>query len=182
MTQVLDKQFSLLQRYHRPFSIIMLDLDHFKSVNDENNHLVGSETIRSLALVIEASTRNTDIKARYGGDEYIIALPETDIEAATLVAERLRENIFLHSVNINEKLVVRVTASIGVAAFNPKCHQSFTDLIKDADKAMYKAKRSGRNQVCVFDFQADTGYDESQSSVMSEVKKIQIKSTLKKKA
>jgi two-component system cell cycle response regulator len=172
MTQALDKQFTLLMRYQRPFSIIMLDLDHFKNVNDENDHLVGSETIRSIAMVIEASTRNTDIKARYGGDEYIIALPESDLKAAALVAERLRESIYHHSVAISEKLAVKVTASIGVASFEINRHKAFTDLIKDADKAMYRAKRSGRNRVCLFEDGEESGYDEAQSSILTAVKKV----------
>lgn len=172
MAQALDKHFTLLLRYHRPFSIIMMDLDHFKQINDRNDHLVGSETIKNIGRVVEACTRNTDIKARYGGDEYIIALPETDRKSSAVVAERLRESIFLNSVVINEKLTVKVTASIGVASFDPSRHKAFTDLIKDADRAMYRAKQTGRNRVCLFEEGQDVGYDETQSSIMTAVKKI----------
>ncbi|NCN26694.1 diguanylate cyclase [bacterium] len=172
MTQALEKHFTLLQRYERPFSIIMLDLDHFKSVNDDNDHLVGSAMIKSIGAVIDACTRNTDIKARYGGDEYIIAMPETGENSALVVAERLRESIFNNVLDFDDDLKVRVTASIGVASYQVQRHRSFTELIKDADRAMYLAKEGGRNRVCQYDPKKTGGYDESQSTIMTAVKKL----------
>ncbi len=178
MLQFLEKQFELTERYSRPFSIMMVDLDHFKSVNDTNDHLVGSAAIKSIGRVIEVTTRKSDIKARYGGDEYIVAMPETDESAARLAGERLRKAISECELAGNDGATFKITASIGLASFEKGRHKTYTDLVKDADSAMYSSKENGRNQVHMFDSsQAGKGYDQSQSSVLTELKKAQKKTS-----
>lgn len=176
MIQFLEKQYELIRRYDRPFSIMMLDLDHFKSVNDRNDHLVGSAAIKAIGQVIEETTRRSDVKARYGGDEYIIAMPETDEAAAKLAGERLRAAIERRELLGNEGVTFKITGSIGVATHLKDHHKTYTDLVKDADAAMYRAKESGRNRVHFFDGKKD-GYDDTQSSVLTEIKKAEKKRT-----
>ena len=179
MTQYLDKQFLLFSRHDRAFSIMMIDLDHFKEVNDQNDHLVGSATIKRVGAIIHEATRGSDIKARYGGDEYIVAMPETDRAAAIIVGERIRESVEKCLFGGNENSTFHVTSSIGVGVLDGRRHQSFKDVLKDADYALYLAKKQGRNQVVVYDHGLlleqsggkDADYDETQSAVLSEVNK-----------
>ena len=175
MNQFLVRHFELLKRYERPFSVIMIDLDHFKQVNDRNDHLVGSATIRTIGQVIQSVTRNTDVKARYGGDEYIIALPETDAAGVKIIAERMRRAIEITDHIDSRGQTFQVTASIGCAAFSQERHRVYTDLVKEADFAMYWAKKQGRNRVVVYvpELKKEVAdYDASQSSILSEIKKI----------
>jgi diguanylate cyclase (GGDEF)-like protein len=131
------------QRYDQPFSIIMLDIDHFKQVNDTHGHLVGDKVLVGIADVLKGMIRDIDTLGRWGGEEFLLILPHTDIEQAQLVAEKLREAIagaFL-------PVVGRKTASLGVATYLPT--DSLTDILDRADSALYKAKKSGRNHVCL---------------------------------
>ncbi len=170
MLQFLEKQFDLSARYDRAFSIMMVDLDHFKNVNDSNDHLVGSAAIKAVGGVIEVTSRKSDIKARYGGDEYIIALPEADQTAAKLAGERLRKAISECELTGSDGHKFTITASIGATTFNKMIHKNYLDVVKDADAAMYRAKQMGRNRVYLYD--GITGdYDSSQSSVLTEIKK-----------
>lgn len=174
MAQYLDKTFTLLKRYNRVLTVVMIDLDHFKEVNDKNDHLVGSASIKTIGQCIDQATRKTDVKARYGGDEYIVAMPETDTKAALFVAERIKTSISQTELTGLNGEKFYVTASIGVATYDPDKHQNYREIVKDADRAMYTAKRSGRNQVVCF--QGDSGeYDESQSSVLTAIKKAEKK-------
>ena len=168
MTRRLEESFSAQKRNATQFALMMIDLDSFKQVNDKNNHLAGSAMIKAVGEVIKDMLRDIDIKARYGGDEYIIALPHTPIEGARIVAERIRERIA--SVRISEA-DVQVTASIGLASYDGKRHKTYKDLIRDADAALYKSKHAGKNRVTVFDGSVEKGYDESQSAVFTEIKK-----------
>jgi len=175
MTQFLEKQFQMLSRYERPFALLMIDLDHFKSVNDKNDHLVGSQTIRTIGRTIDACTRTSDVKARYGGDEYVVAMPETDGASAEFVANRLREAIAESVHTGHDGAEFRVTASIGVASFAKDRHTSYRDLVKEADRAMYLSKKNGRNRVTLWRPESTSElqeYDETQSAIMTEIKKI----------
>ncbi len=138
-----DAEWSRFQRYHRPLSLLMLDIDHFKSVNDRYGHAVGDETIISVANACAEGKRESDIVGRLGGEEFAILLPETDLAQASIVAERLCKRIAAH-VLIAHKVHFKVTASIGIATASVS--MSGPDvLIRAADEALYQAKAQGRN-------------------------------------
>ncbi len=143
----------LARRYSRPVALMMVDIDHFKFVNDSHGHASGDRVLRSLAEVMVATFRATDIVARYGGEEFVVALPETDLAEALVVAERLRQavqGVRVHSKSANDGhaagTVIAFTISVGVAAF-PDDAVGPPDLIMAADAALGEAKRT-RN--CVF--------------------------------
>lgn len=144
--QLLDHEVDRANRYLKEFSMIFIDLDKFKQVNDTYGHVHGSDLLREAAEIILESTRDVDHCARYGGDEFVIVLPETDKAKALVSAERIRNaietNVFLQEKGINAKF----TASFGVASF-PEDAQTKDDLIKMADEAMYEAKHKNRNIV-----------------------------------
>jgi diguanylate cyclase (GGDEF)-like protein/PAS domain S-box-containing protein len=136
------------KRASRPLSIIMFDIDHFKSVNDTYGHAVGDEVLKKIAARISSNLRSLDIYARYGGEEFIICLPETSLEDAKNAAERIRkivEETIMQDTNNND---FKVTISLGVASLS---HDSdaLEQIIEQADKALYKAKQGGRNRVGV---------------------------------
>lgn len=139
--------YQLAIRHGEPFSILMMDIDRFKEVNDKHNHLVGSYVIKQIARIVDRGVRRSDLTARFGGDEYIFCLPKTNLEGAFLFAERLRKEIESETFIYGEHKV-RVTVSIGVACSNQSTHQiTLSKIIEKADEFLYQAKRSGRNRV-----------------------------------
>jgi diguanylate cyclase (GGDEF)-like protein len=132
----------------RPFSLLFLDLDHFKSVNDQHGHLSGSRLLVEVARVLRSCVRDEDVLARYGGDEYVLVLIGIDSGGGLKVAERVRRAIENHRFLSRESSPVRVTASIGLAAF-PEHAGSKAELIDLADRAMYRGKRTTRNVVYI---------------------------------
>lgn len=134
------------ERYERSLSIFMLDVDHFKQVNDTHGHRNGDMVLCHLAKLLETSVRKTDYVARYGGEEFIVVLPETPLYMAKELAERLCEQISRSVIAIAENKTITITVSIGVATF-PEHSQCWEELIEAADSAMYVAKQAGRNQV-----------------------------------
>lgn len=145
----LPKAIKRAVRYRRPISIIMIDLDHFKAVNDQYGHQTGDAVLKACAEQMRASLRtDLDWVARFGGEEFIIVLSETDLSGATIVAERLR--LMMADMMVpSESGTVKITASFGVAAWNHESPESsVTDeqMISAADRCMYKAKERGRNQ------------------------------------
>ncbi len=134
-------------RYGHPLSLLMLDIDYFKSINDIHGHRAGDELLRQFSVMIKASIRKTDYAARYGGEEFVVVLPETQIAKAEEMAHRLIGNIAGHAFSIpeNENNKLTMTASIGMAHF-PEHGRLSQELLHAADKAMYRAKRAGRNQ------------------------------------
>ncbi len=139
-------EWKRLARYKRPLSIIMVDIDHFKHVNDAHGHQKGDSVLRSIAGIIMDNIRANDIPCRYGGEEIVIILPETDLAQAALTAEKLRSLI---EVQLPDVEGIPVTASFGLSHGEPgrAASQSAADLVKTADSALYRAKESGRNCV-----------------------------------
>lgn len=144
--QRLDFEMERGRRFHRDACVVMLDMDYFKTVNDGHDHLFGSFVLSEVGKIIRASTRNIDIPARYGGDEFLIVLTETNHEGAAHFCERLRENIAKTNFK-NGDDQIKLTASIGFASAIPGENISARELVRRADHALYEAKRGGRNQV-----------------------------------
>jgi len=136
-------------RYNRPLSVGFVDIDLFKSVNDSHGHNAGDVVLRGIADVLHANVRATDMLGRYGGEEFMLILPETTVEDAAALAEKLRMLVGGARIRIDEQLTVEVTVSIGVAG-GLGGNLRIDALVRDADAAMYSAKSLGRNQVYVF--------------------------------
>ena len=147
----LDKDLMMAKRSHQPLSLIMLDLDRFKHLNDSAGHDAGDDALRQLADCFRQELRGVDSAARFGGDEFALILPQAYADGALIVAERVRARIE----QINIPGFGDVTASIGIATF-PMHGASRADLFRAADDALYAAKRSGRNRVCVADRSVET--------------------------
>ena len=133
-------------RYGHPLSVIMVDVDDFKMVNDRHVHLVGDQALSVVAQVFRKHVREIDLVARYGGEEFICLLPDTGLSQAKAVAERLRQDISAVELNAGQ-LVFSITASLGIATFNPSLDKNIEALIQRADEALYRAKDKGRNRV-----------------------------------
>ncbi|MES9996914.1 diguanylate cyclase [Desulfovibrio aminophilus] len=136
------------QRYRLPLSLLMLDVDHFKQVNDTHGHLAGDEVLRRIGAVLQESLRSTDFAARYGGEEFAVLLPHTPQKDARKLAERIRTRIAEADFE-SEQGAFRVTASIGVASLGVGSLQKEKELLLQADQALYTAKNNGRNMVVV---------------------------------
>jgi diguanylate cyclase (GGDEF)-like protein len=146
LRQYLVNELKRARRYGSQVTAFFLDLDDFKQVNDSHGHLVGSHVLMEMAGVILSSVRDTDVVSRYGGDEFVVVLPETSVEMAQRVAERIREKVAANNFNGGRGLRLRLTASIGVACC-PQHAQSPQQLISNADAAMYEAKAAHKNCV-----------------------------------
>jgi diguanylate cyclase (GGDEF)-like protein len=132
------------RRYRVPLSLLFLDIDDFKQVNDTLGHLKGDKTMRQVAAILKKGIRQSDLICRYGGDEFVMLLSQTPPDQAMVLAERLRQRVVQSSMNRLEQRC-KVTVSIGVAGLRPE--MSTEDLIKAADEALYRAKQAGKNQV-----------------------------------
>jgi two-component system, cell cycle response regulator len=138
------------RRYGRPFSLLMLDVDHFKGINDTYGHLAGDKALRALAALIRGEVRPTDVGARYGGEEFVLVLPETAGPGAMTLAERLRARVAGHALAVTAEHTISMTVSIGVASY-PDGANSVQKLLSAADQALYAAKSAGRNRVSRWD-------------------------------
>ncbi len=140
----IKREISLATRHSKSLSIIFLDVDHFKHINDQYGHECGDVALTSVAKWIKECLRSSDAVFRFGGEEFVIILSETDLIGAELVAERIRNNIENHTMSYNMQ-AVNITASLGVSEL--RGNETVDALVKRADGAMYKAKKNGRNQV-----------------------------------
>ena len=141
-----EEEIARARRYEHPISVIMIDIDHFKSINDSHGHSVGDEVLCSIAKRILAGLRQSDIAGRYGGEEFAIVLPETDLpSAAGIVAERLRDTIAARPIETAEG-PLHVTISVGVAGVDTT-RENLLDALSHADSGLYAAKHAGRNRV-----------------------------------
>jgi diguanylate cyclase (GGDEF)-like protein len=140
-------EFARAKRYRTPLSILMLDIDHFKAVNDHYGHLYGDTVLKRVAKLCLGSIRKMDIFGRYGGEEFVFALPETDQEEALIMAERIRATI--SETLFQEKTQqISITVSIGIATLDNRIN-TFEELLQSSDEALYLAKQEGRNRVAV---------------------------------
>lgn len=142
---LLNEEIPRARRHGRELALAMLDIDHFKKINDTHGHLTGDSVLRSLAAILQKRLRPNDKLGRYGGEEFCAILPETGLQSAAKIAEELRALIAAH-VFAAEEAELKVTISIGVAALGPAMQPD--DLYKAADDLLYQAKRTGRNKVC----------------------------------
>ncbi len=144
------------ERYGQPLSLIMVDLDHFKQINDTHGHPAGDEVLRRVADTVRRMVRDCDVLARYGGEELAILLPQTDLPGGSVLAERVRAAIANLAMTTTDGTPLSITASLGVATHRPGV--SATQLLDHADKALYLAKHGGRNRVCTQDQVADLAH------------------------
>jgi two-component system cell cycle response regulator len=140
----LQEEFTRARRHHRDLSVLMIDIDHFKSINDSHGHLTGDTVLRGVAMILQKRLRPIDRLGRYGGEEFCALLPETGVASAARIAEELRAIVESH-VFVADESKIRVTVSIGVSAL--EAHMEPVDLYRVADEHLYAAKRAGRNRV-----------------------------------
>lgn len=141
--EAIDKEYSSYRRHQADFSLMIIDIDHFKAVNDTHGHIAGDKVLKSVASLIRSSIRRSDEVFRYGGEEFVVILSNTKQGGAKFIAERVRKEIEKLTVSLGKE--IKVTASIGIAS--SELMQDVTDTLEFADKALYQAKDQGRNQV-----------------------------------
>ena len=145
MEMYLDEEIERSSRYDHPFSILFLDLDHLKEINDRYGHIYGSKVLRSVAILLRGRLRKSDKIFRFGGDEFVVSLPETDSQQALVVVQRLSGALKRHRIPVRRGIRAIITASFGLATY-PLDGSSQEELIRRADRLMYKAKREARDR------------------------------------
>lgn len=144
MDETLEREAELANRHKSALSLLILDIDHFKNINDNYGHITGDDVLKECVKCCNQALRGTDMLFRYGGEEFVVMLPGVNSNGAEIAAERLRSTIEKHVFNC-QKGTVPVTVSIGAASLT--LHETVKDVIKRADKALYSAKNAGRNRV-----------------------------------
>ncbi|HYX90535.1 MAG TPA: diguanylate cyclase [Myxococcaceae bacterium] len=143
----LREEFRRAQRYDDPLSLVLLDIDHFKRVNDAHGHPTGDQVLREVANSIRGAIRDTDILARYGGEEFAVLLPKTHLAGALTVAERVWKGI--GTLAAGPGGTIRLTASLGVSGYPTRLVATAEQLVRTSDEALYRAKSEGRNKICL---------------------------------
>jgi len=158
LTQLYNRRYFLVEATHlvekaqqtsEQLAVMMLDIDHFKTINDQHRHKAGDLVLIEVASIFQKLSREQDLIARFGGEEFVILLPNANITVAQECAERIRQGIEKHSIKLDESTKIKITISIGVAEMNIASQESIESTLNRADKALYQAKTQGRNQVCV---------------------------------
>lgn len=167
----IKKEISNAKRSGLPLSLIMFDLDNFKSINDEYGHPLGDVVLRAFGKILKSNTRKGDIAARYGGEEFAVLLPRLDLKGATVIAEKLRmlvENEL--AVDLEDKSVLKATVSGGVASY-PESGDTSDELILNADKSLLEAKKNGKNMICsMSDYKTEISSDDRRVSPRFQLK------------
>ena len=153
MEMCLDEEIERSSRYDHPFSILFLDLDHLKEINDRYGHIYGSKVLRSVATLLRGRLRKSDKIFRFGGDEFVVTLPETESQQALVVVQRLSGALKRHRIPVRRGVRAIITASFGLATY-PIDGSSPEELIRQADRLMYQAKRAARDRGLSLDVQA----------------------------
>jgi diguanylate cyclase (GGDEF)-like protein len=161
---VLQAEMNRSKRSGIPTSLVMIDLDHFKAINDTYGHETGNKVLKHVADILTSELRTTDVICRYGGEEFVVIFPETQLNLAVKVADRIREMIADSPVNC-ETGEVYVTASMGASVYMKFGILSMDEFVDSVDKYLYEAKKSGRNCICHIDYNdlhavTEVGYDE----------------------
>ncbi len=149
MDKRLTEEFIRHKRYDRSMTLIMIDIDHFKNINDTYGHQFGDKVLKKISEVCSSRMRGGDILSRYGGEEFCSILPETDIKGARALAERLREKVAESPVLFDDGTPVHVTISLGIAELTGRTRTT-DDLVRHADTALYESKQNGRNMASVY--------------------------------
>jgi len=150
---ILEKEIAAAARYNTPYTILMIDVDGLKQVNDHYGHTTGSRLVKIVASSLKNYVRHSDVLARYGGDEFVVLMPKTTTEHAQIAAERIRAAIDNTSFEMQGNRIT-ATVSVGIASF-PDCVEAVEEVLDKADIALYKSKQSGRNQVTYYDKSLD---------------------------
>jgi diguanylate cyclase (GGDEF)-like protein len=146
--ELLEQEFHRTKRYQSNVALIMIDIDFFKQINDTYGHQVGDDILKELAEVIRVQVREVDILARYGGEEFAALLPQTSLEEAKIVAERIRSAVEENEFDTS-KGAIKITVSLGLAGFPQMDINSQVELVSEADTALYRAKKAGKNRVVI---------------------------------
>lgn len=157
--EVAAQELSRAQRYNRSLSVVMLDIDHFKRINDAYGHQVGDTVIQSVAEALKETLRETDVVGRYGGEEFAVILPETTVQQALVVAERIRCRISKQSI-ATDRGTLQVTVSLGIAMYAAGM-EAIDEVVKQADQALYQAKSNGRDTWVVYGSHDGSGVEKS---------------------
>lgn len=146
----MEYEIQRAQRYGSELSMILFDLDMFKNINDKHGHIAGDSVLVNVARILSANTRKVDLVSRYGGEEFSIILPETSIENATAIAEKIRVAACTQS-HVFNGIELSVTLTGGVAVWSSNEFRGMSDFVNAADAALYKGKRSGRNRIEIYE-------------------------------
>ena len=142
-----QKYYETAKRYNQELSVLMIDIDKFKNINDIYGHDVGDNIIKASGKILTKISRNSDVVARYGGEEFIVLLAETGIDQTVELAERIRVEIEKNHMKLDNGGIVHITVSIGVSTLNNINDKDIEETIKRCDKALYESKKNGRNMV-----------------------------------
>jgi diguanylate cyclase (GGDEF)-like protein len=144
----LASELSRAERYGKPLTCVLLDVDHFKQVNDRHGHLVGDRVLARIAEILRGNIRSADVMARFGGEEFVILLPQTEANRAATLVDRIRQEIERERFPATERGTLRVTVSAGIAPYEPVASAEDPDaLLRETDQALYRAKAAGRNRI-----------------------------------